>query len=248
MAADNPADTDLTYSREGDQNLQTIDRAQSFCDWMFSQVVPYLHGNILEVGSGRGTYSSRVLRAFPDSHIVLSDIDESYVQTLKEQFGADDRVSVVKLDLTQKADFAAIGHPVNSAFSLNVMEHIEDDVLAFNNIHDALDPGGTYVTLTPAHRWLYNCIDKAIDHYRRYDRKMMREKIARTPFRIERMFYFNFLSIAGWYVNGNIRKKSIINETAMGLFNKLVPMLRPIEKYILRQSIGLSLITVLRKD
>lgn len=238
----------MTYSQQGDQNLQTIDRADRFCDWMFSQIAPYLHGNILEVGSGLGTYSGRLLRQFPEAKVVLSDIDTAYVQALEQRFGGDSRVSAVRLDLTAKQDFAAISHPVQSAFSLNVMEHIEDDVLAFNNMYDLLEPGGAYVTLTPAHQWLYNCIDRAIDHFRRYNRKVMREKIAKTSFRIERMFYFNFLSIVGWYVNGNLLKKPKINEKAMGLFNTLVPVLRPFERYILRRSIGLSLITVLRKD
>ncbi|MCK4857149.1 MAG: class I SAM-dependent methyltransferase [candidate division Zixibacteria bacterium] len=242
---------DVKYSTKGNQNLQTIARSDNFCNWMYSQIRPFLHGNILEIGSGVGSYSQRVIADFPDSQVVLSDIDEGYVETLGAQYAARNNVRAVRLDLAnppRRADFAAIRVPIHSAFALNVMEHIADDVAAFNNIYELLQPAGTYVVLVPAHMFLYNAIDKAIDHYRRYNRRLMRKKIAQTGFRIERMFYFNFLSILGWYVNGNILKKELINEQAMGLFNKFVPLLKVIEKYILRQSVGLSLITVLRKN
>lgn len=239
---------EFTYSQEGDRNLQTIARSDNFCDWMYSVIRPHLHGNILEVGSGIGTYSERIARDFPEQRIFLSDIDEAYVKELRDRFSKSSNIRAVKLDLTEKTDFSQIGATVNSAFALNVMEHIENDVLAFRNVYDLLEPGGTYVVLVPAHAWLYNVIDKAIHHFRRYDRPLMRSKIAQTDFRIERMFYFNFLSILGWYVNGNILKRELINEGAMGLFNKLVPILRPVEKHLLRRKIGLSLVAVLRKD
>jgi hypothetical protein len=48
-------------------------------------------------------------------------------------------------------------------------------------------------------------------------------------------------------VNGNILKKTILNENAVGLLNTLVPILRFGEKFIIRKKIGISLIAVLEK-
>lgn len=233
------------YSHEGDKNLEIIDKAHRFTSWLYEQIKPHLKGDILEIGSGRGTYSQKIVADFPHSNIMLSDLDEAYATLLKKQFPAD-HVASFKLDLLEKDDFASIP-AVDSAFALNVLEHVSDDVLALNHIYNHLKPGGKFIMLVPAHMALYNVIDSSIGHYRRYNKKMLREKVSQTPFHIKDLFYFNALAIPGWYVNGNILKKTILNENAVGLLNTLVPILRFGEKFIIRKKIGISLIAVLEK-
>lgn len=99
----------------------------------------------------------------------------------------------------------------------------------------------------PAHKFLFNCIDKAIGHYRRYTKKEIISKIQQTPFELVKLFYFNFAAIPGWYINGNIFKKSVINENAMGLFNVIVPLLEFVEHHIFCRRLGISLIAVLSR-
>ncbi len=226
-------------------NLRILDKANSFTDWMYDEIKPYLKGNVFEVGSGQGTYSRKIINDFPKSRIVLSDIDENYVHRLNVL--ASKNVDVLNIDISLREDFKKIKFPIDSFFALNVLEHIEDDVHAMNNVYDVLSPGGKFVVLVPAHKFLYNCIDKGIGHHRRYTRKDLLDKVSRTKFKVEKLFYFNFLSIFGWYLNGNILKREVINESAVGLLNKLVPLLRLFEKYILRQGLGISLVIVLEK-
>jgi hypothetical protein len=73
------------------------------------------------------------------------------------------------------------------------------------------------------------------------------DKVKQTKFKIENMFYFNFAAILGWYVNGNIFKKAIVNEGLMNFFDKIVPIFKVIEKYFLFHRLGISLIVVLTK-
>ncbi len=233
------------YSEKGDVNLDLLSKADNFTNWLFDTVKPYLGGTILEIGSGRGTYSKLTIDSFPGSKIILSDIDIKYVEQLKSKF-ASERVSVVRLGLENKEDFKNLTN-VDSVFALNVIEHVEHDVDAINNIYEILNPGGRLILVTPAYKFLFNCIDKTVDHYRRYTKKEMLEKVAQTKFKVKSLFFFNFLSILGWYWNGTIMKKEILNENALKFFNFLVPVLKFIEKYILRKTIGLSLVVVLEK-
>lgn len=233
------------YSEKGNVNLDILSKADKFSQWMFGEIKPFLGGTILEFGSGRGTFSKLIIENFPNSKINLSDIDVKYVETLKGQF-PQGNISVHRIDLENKADFAGISG-IDSAFALNVMEHVENDVQALNNIYEMLNPGGRFIMLVPAHKFLFNCIDTCVDHYRRYNKAMALDKVKQTKFKVKKMFYFNFLGMAGWYWNGTIMKKEILNESAMKLFNFLVPALRFIEKYILRKTVGLSLIVVLEK-
>ncbi|MFH0906094.1 MAG: class I SAM-dependent methyltransferase [archaeon] len=235
------------YSKQGDINLKILDKADNFTNWMYEQIKPYLQGNILEIGSGRGTYSNKIIRDFKNNNIFLSDIDIKYVNKLKTKYKDNSNISVCKIDITSKKDLSKINGSVNSVFALNVLEHINNDVLAMNNIYDKLSKNGKFIILVPAHKFLYNCIDKKVGHYRRYTKKEMIEKIRKTKFKIKKIFYFNFLSVFAWYINGNIFKKEKINENAMGFYNKLVPLMKLFEKNILRNSLGVSLIVVLEK-
>lgn len=234
------------YSEKGDVNLDLLSKADNFTNWLFDTVKPYLGGTILEIGSGRGTYSKLTIDSFPNSKIILSDIDIKYVEQLKSKF-VNERVSVVRLGLENKEDFKNLTN-VDSVYALNVIEHVEHDVDAINNIYEILNPGGRLILVTPAYKFLFNCIDKTVDHYRRYTKKEMLEKVAQTKFKVKSLFFFNFLSILGWYWNGTIMKKEILNENALKFFNFLVPALKFIEKYILRKTLGLSLVVVLEKN
>ena len=108
---------DVKYSESGDRNLQTIGRSDNFCDWMYSEIKPFLHGNILEIGSGIGTYSQRVTRDFPGQQIVLSDLDTEYVRSLGNEFADRENVRSLRLDLMDKNGFEAIDVPFDVVVS-----------------------------------------------------------------------------------------------------------------------------------
>lgn len=234
------------YSKEGNINLELVDKANNFTNFVYEQIKPFLKGTILEVGSGIGTYSKKIINDFPNNKIMLSDIDEEYVNQLKNKF-TQSNVDVVKLDLMNKYDFGNINKSIDAAFALNVLEHVKDDVQALNNIYDVLSPGGLFIILVPAHKFLFNCIDESIGHYRRYNKREILKKLTHTKFKIRTLFYFNFLSLFGWFWTGNILRRKTVNESAMSLFNSIVPILRIFEKYVLRKKIGISLIVVLEK-
>lgn len=238
-----------SYSQTGKDNLSIIDGNDNFVNWMFEQVKPHLHGNILEIGSGIGTYSKKLIENFNNSKnkIYLSELDKNLVKQLEIQIGSHDNISVHSIDLLNLEDFSKTQHTIDSIFALNVLEHIEADTKALNNIYKSLEPNGTFIMLIPAHNFLYNCIDKSIGHYRRYTKKSVKKLISNTEFKIEKIFYFNFFSIFGWYINGNIFKKNLINENAISLFNKFVPVFKFIETYILRKKAGISIVVVLKK-
>lgn len=233
------------YSLQGKENLEILSRADNFTDWMYLEIKPFLKGNILEIGSGTGTYSKKIINDFIDKKIVLSDIDDDYIVDLKKY--ENDRVFVYKINFENEKDLKNINISIDSVVALNVLEHVRDDVRALKNIYNKLASGGRLVVLVPAHKFLFNSIDRGVDHYRRYSKKDLLEKISQTGFKIKKISYFNFLSIFGWFWTGNILKRNAINERAVTFFDKLVPFLRFFEKYLLRNKMGISLIAVLEK-
>lgn len=234
------------YSPQGDKNLEALDQAApNFINWVYAQIQPYLQGTILEIGSGRGTYSKKVATQFPHSRLFFSELDQHYVAELKRNF-AEERVTITPLDIEAGIGELAPGS-VDTAFALNVFEHIHDDGAAFHHVHRLLSKGGCFILLVPAHPRLYNVIDASIGHFRRYTKKDVAERARTAGFVIEKIYFFNFFSIVGWWWNGVVLRQAAISPAILSLFDKMVPVLRFVEKYILRRTVGISLVAILRK-
>lgn len=60
-----------------------------------------------------------------------------------------------------------------------MLEHIEADAAEMNKAAALLNPGGHIIVLSPAFQFLYNPFDKAIGHYRRYNKRMLKKLQAR---------------------------------------------------------------------
>lgn len=255
-----PNDEIVYYS--GHENLEIVSQNNRFNNWIYNEILPGLKGDILEVGSGIGTISEKIVRDLPLSNITLTDISLQYVKKLEERFLSKsntnnnaynknknkNNISVCKLDLNCKEDYEKIGYEkFDSIIAINVLEHVEDDVFALQQLQKMLKKEGMLIILVPCHKFLYNIIDKKVGHLRRYTKKDLEFKIRKTQFIVEQTFYFNMLGIVGWYINGNLAKSPKINGTASRLFDRTVPLLKSVEK-ITGRKIGLSIICYLKKN
>lgn len=231
---------------EGHENLETAIKRKNFTKWVAEETFSELKGDILEIGSGLGTYSKQIIENFPNSKITLTDISPSYVKSLEKNFGSKS-INVFKLDLNNKEDFKKIGYEkFDSIIAINVLEHVKDDNFALLELHKMLKKDGTLIILVPSNKFLYNIIDKSIGHWRRYSKLELKTKVLNTDFHIKKIYSFNMLGMLGWFLNGNVFKKSEINKNASSLFDKLVPIMKIIEQ-VLRKSFGLSLICNCKK-
>lgn len=234
------------YSQVGCANLRAVGSSERFTDWLYGEICPYLQGSVLEIGSGHGTYSSRVIRDVMGRQVILSDVDQEFIAELKNTH-PQPHVAVRNIDIRKQDDFLQIEEQVDSAFALNVLEHVEPDLLALRNIYRCLKPGGRLVLLVPAHQRLYNCIDKGVGHQRRYAKEEFIEKAALAGFSIKEIRYFNFFLLFGWFWNGTVRQECMIQEGTMQQVDRWVPVLRFFDRHIIRGKMGASLLAVLEK-
>ena len=235
----------------GHSNLEIVSGNHRFNNWLYRQVNQSLRQgkeNILEVGSGLGTLSEKIIQEMsPWANIILTDISVRYVDSLKERYSLNKNVNVHKMDLNDEEDCRRIrNEEFDTIIAVNVLEHVKDDYLAFRELYRMLKEGGSLVVLVPSHKFLFNIIDMNVGHYRRYSKEELLEKTQLTGFKPEHIFYFNMLGIVGWYFNGSIFKKASISHTASKLFDRLVPVMDYLER-ITRKKVGLSLICYLKK-
>lgn len=234
---------------EGEDTLNTISLANHFNKWMYNTISPWCKGKILEIGSGVGNISEFFVH--DNASILLTDIREGYCESLHAKFADNntllgiETMNLVDVDFDQK--FSKYFGSFDSVFALNVVEHIYDDRLAVSNCYKLLKSGGRLVILVPAYQWLYNDLDKELEHYRRYTRKRLNSLILSCDFSVLHSQYYNAAGIAGWFVSGKMQHNKIIPATQIRLYNKLVFFFKLFDKLIFN-SFGLSVISVGQKQ
>ncbi len=233
---------------EGRATLEVISEADNFNRWMYDTIRPFCWGNILEVGSGIGNISKFFLHE--GFSISLSDIRQNYCDYLKTQFESlPNLVDIINLDLLDPdfdKKFNRFRAGFNTVFSLNVVEHINDDLLAINNASYLLRKGGNLIILVPAYPFLYNNFDKVLGHYRRYTRKTLHNILIKNDFKVVHTQYFNLAGTFGWFVSGKLQKNKTIPGGQMEFYDRLVPLFKMLDKLIWNAA-GLSVIAVGRK-
>src|SRR5262245_60236820 len=227
----------------GYKTLLRLSRAERYNRWMLQQLAPWLGQRVLEIGSGIGSFTRYLLGR---ELVLATDINPRYLRILSNTFERHTRVEVAHLDLTQfdPAPLAAKG--IDTILCLNVLEHVEDDRSALRRLHAALVPGGRLLLLVPAHQRLYGAIDRAIDHYRRYDRETLAIRLQEAGFQVEHTVFFNRLGALGWYLNSVILRRTRVPGLQLHVQNLLVPLLRV--EAALPLPFGLSLIAVGRRS
>ena len=73
--------------------------------------------------------------------------------------------------------------------ALDVIEHIEDDARALREWYRVLQPGGTLLIFTPALPWLYGEHDRIVQHFRRYRKSELKERLEGAGFEIQHLSY-----------------------------------------------------------
>ncbi len=105
--------------------------------------------SVLDAGSGFGQYTWRMSRMNSHWKIKAIDINREQVDDCNFFFkktGLSDRVLFEYGDLTELATV----NSYNLILSVDVMEHIENDVLVFQNFHRSLRDNGVLLISTPS--------------------------------------------------------------------------------------------------
>jgi SAM-dependent methyltransferase len=174
--------------------LEGLEGARNYNAWVASLVRPYLGDDPIEIGSGTGTYAELWL-ADGLGRLTVSDTDPAMVERLRSRFAEDARVAVQELDLL---DAPEARH--SAIVALNVLEHIEDDVLAVTAAQRLVRPGGAVVVFVPAFPFAMSRFDRAIGHYRRYTAGHLRSVFVEAGLEVEDVTYVNAPGLLAWTV------------------------------------------------
>lgn len=226
-----------------------LPNAKNYFRWIVSAIEPYLGTNILDIGSGYGIHLEYVL----PNHSSITSIDLSFdiVTTLRQKFCKYDNFEVRQADFEQESGLKWLAdRRFDTIFSLNMLEHLQDDVSALKRMYKILQQqSGIAVLMVPAHQWLYGSMDRQAGHFRRYTKAQLREKLQQAGFEILQLYHFNTFGVLPWFINNRILNTKL-DGSGVGLQIKIfdtyiVPVIRMLETRI-KFPIGQSIITVVR--
>lgn len=161
---------------KGTSHLVATRSLVKYNDYVFRLICRGLKmdGELLEFGPGLGDFLERfkaggklidAVENEPQFHDALKPLARRVTATLGELPGRYDGI-----------------------VSVNVLEHIENDGDALRALYDKLKPNGVLNLYLPAAQILYNHLDKLVNHYRRYDRADLVEKVKKAGFDVEEVF------------------------------------------------------------
>lgn len=202
---------------------------------------PYLGSEVLEVGAGIGATTGALCDGTSATWTCLEP-DASMVEVIRRSIesGAlpgccQARVGTLST-LPEEMRF-------DSILFIDVLEHIEDDRGELLQAAARLRPGGHLIILVPAHQALYTPFDRAIGHFRRYDRGSL-DAVAPSGLVKVRSRYLDSVGTLASLANRVFLRSSMPTRKQILFWDRvLVPASRLIDP-LLRYSFGKSLLDI----
>ena len=236
--------SDRIYQQDeyGSHILARLSRAPRFNAWMADQIRPYCGQRVLEIGSGVGNLTRRLV---PRTEYVASDINPLYLQVLSALSADRPYMKTTYCDVTDVGSFPRLESAFDTVICLNVIEHVKNDVAALSNIRSALAEGGRAIVLVPQGQWNFGTLDEVLGHERRYSRASLQRLAEECEFQVKTIFEFNRVGTPAWFLNGKVLRRTQFGLAQIWMLDLLTPLFRRIDRFL--PFPGLSLIAVLER-
>ncbi len=195
---------------------------------------------VLEVGAGLGEFAEGFTGR---DRYVATDVDPGAVDQMRHRFADRPEIEVATFDVDGST---SLSEPVHSLVSINVLEHIDDDVAALRGLAKSVMHDGTLVLWVPGYQRLYGEFDRKVGHVRRYTPTTLSIAVRAAGLHVELARPVNFLGGFAWWAA--VRKGGVgaPNPKLVSLYDRYaVPTTRTIERFT-RVPFGQSILCVAR--
>jgi SAM-dependent methyltransferase len=229
------SDGGTTYSGIG--NLEVMAEARNYVRFLNDQISeaagpPDPLSPLLDFGAGAGTHA-REMRG-RGYEVDCIEIDPTLMAVL-----ADDGFSV------WDATSALGGRSYSTCYTMNVLEHIPDDVAALRGVNSVMDPNGSLVVYVPAFQMLFSAMDTKVGHLRRYRRRQLMAVVEEAGFSISRCVYVDsigFLAALVFRLVGN--DDGELGTRSVSLYDRFLFPVSRVCDVALRRVLGKNLLLV----
>jgi SAM-dependent methyltransferase len=196
---------------EGGDNLEAMREAVNYNRFLQDLISRFAVDTtaVLDFGAGIGTFTNNL--GIPQSRVACVEPD------------ADARALLAGLGFETHANLSAfVNERFTYIFTLNVLEHIENDRAAVSELYRVLQPGGRLFVYVPAFSLLYSAMDAKVGHYRRYRMKEMTRLLQSAGFHVEKRAYTDALGFFATLVYKMLdsRSNGTLNKAAVRFYDR----------------------------
>ena len=208
----------LTYT--GVDVLETLDRATNYNSLLLDLILDNSGDctRMLDFGAGIGTFAKLLRNRGIDVVCVEPDA------LLANGLVRDGFLTLNDLNEVPDGSFDFI-------FTLNVLEHIEDDETSFRRLATKLARGGQLLIYVPAFQFLWTSLDERLKHYRRYRRQELERLADSAALIVWKTRYadsLGFFATLGFKLFGN--KNGDLSARGVNFYDRyIVPLSRSLD-------------------
>lgn len=224
-----------------DFEFDALAEAKNYRRALMEEFGEFIRGNVLEVGAGIGQVTE-LIRQNPRANRVAAIEPDRGLASQHRLIHPDHEVVEGFLDDAPK-DIAW-----DAIISVNVLEHIEDDLAELKKYSNVLSGKRGHLCLfVPARPEIYAPIDKDFGHFRRYLTGDIRQVLQAAQFEVVRLDYFNCVGYFAWWLNFCVLKKRTFEISKVRFYDRVIfPLVHHWEMNHRRPSFGQSIIAVAR--
>jgi len=233
---------DQTQHAYAANDLETIEAARRYGDHVFALFRPFIGRRVLEVGSGIGTMSRKLVRS---AELVIGiEPNANCIARLESAMRGEPKFAMLPCHL-EDCDLENLrAKQLDTVYCVNVLEHIEDDVAALRMFKGLIVPGGHVLIYVPAVQAAYGPLDAELGHHRRYSKRTLSAAFDAAGLNLIRLRYANPIGLIGWMYNSHVTKARHHSLEQVKLFERFVaPWALPLERLI-PPPIGSSLVAI----
>ena len=217
--------------------LDTFDAAEKFRNYQIYYLKSYIKDPFLEVGAGQGGLVNLYKKFTKD--ITLIEPDNRLFHLIKKKF----RKKNIKIK-NQTID--KIKFKYQTIIYFDVLEHIKSDLKEVKIASKKLKKNGNLIFNVPAHQLFYNEFDKAVGHFKRYNKKDFKDIEKKTDLKIEKLIYYDSIGLLFLILNKIFKLKETNLKNKIYFWNMLIPLSKIIDKLTFNK-FGKSLLCVFKK-
>jgi len=200
---------DAPYS--GVDNLETMEEAVNYNAFLQQLIRKHARrgDTIVDFGAGTGVIARPLAAAGHDVTCIEPD------RALRVQLHASGLQAYASLSELPPES-------VDLVYSINVLEHIHDDIAALADIRGRVKPNGRLVIYVPAFPLLYSSMDRKVGHIRRYRWKMLEGALRSAGLAVDRIAYQDCLGFVAALLFKRLGSADgTINRSALLLYDRL---------------------------
>ena len=220
-------------------NLEVLEEAVNYNRYLVHLVMEASGGSgqALDFGAGTGTIASGVRAR--GLEIVCVEPDDQLRERLEERgFRAHPSIADVP------------DGSYTYLYSLNVLEHIENDARTLRDLHRVLVPGGRLLLYVPAFQLLYSSMDRKVGHFRRYRAGQLARLCVQAGFSVRRVHYVDSLGfLASLLYKWGGSRSGEISTWGLKAYDRLIfPVSRGLAGLGVSRLFGKNVLAVLEKS